>query len=364
MDKTLMNNLNNTNFAVLDSMDDWVRIVDPSGKTVFINNSLKLAREKSESLSIYLDENIPLNLASMNDSIRNTTVIEEKLINDRYYSIKASPVLIEGEYAGTVEVFRDITRETNMKIDLFDANRNMLDDVRFVRKVQSSILPKNKVYGKLDVKSFYSPSSNVSGDMFDVIRLDDNKYAFYIADVMGHGVKASILTMFVKVSISSIFDKYPDYSPSQALLKLRSRFYDLDMDSSQYFTAWLGIFDFNNNTLCFSNAGHNCPPMIYRLDKNDCEYLHANGRMISNIIEPDVYNEVTIPLKHDDLILFFTDGAVEATSQDEREFGLERLKNAFCDHREIDKIYKEIVEFSWGEQEDDITLAMITYKEH
>lgn len=363
MKKTLIDKVNNKNFAVLNSMDDWVRVVDSSGKTVFINNSLDLARKKSESLSIYLDENIPLNLASENDSIRNTTVIEEKLINDRYYSIKASPIIIDGDYSGIVEVFRDITRETNMKIDLFDANRNMLDDVRFVRKVQSSILPKSKVYGKLDLKSLYNPSSNVSGDMFDVVKLDENKYAFYIADVMGHGVKASILTMFVKVSISSIFDKYPDYTPSQALLKLRSRFYDLDMDSSQYFTAWLGIFDFSNNTLCFSNAGHNCPPMLYKLDKAECEYLHANGRMISNIIEPDLYKEVTIPIKHDDLILFFTDGAIEATRQDGREFGLERLKNAFCSHREIEKIYKEIQNFSWGEQEDDITLAMIRYKE-
>ena len=362
MEKTLIDKVNNKNFAVLNSMDDWVRIVDLQAKTIFVNNSLDLARKKSESLSIYLDENIPLNLASENDSIRNTTVIEEKLINDRYYSIKASPIVIDGDYSGVVEVFRDITRETNMKIDLFDANRNMLDDVRFVRKVQSSILPKNKIYGKLDLKSYYNPSSNVSGDMFDLIKLDDNRYAFYIADVMGHGVKASILTMFVKVSISSIFDKYPDYTPSQALLKLRSRFYDLDIDSSQYFTAWLGIFDMENNTLCFSNAGHNCPPMIFKSNIEACEYLHASGRMISNIIEPDVYNEVTTELKDGDLILFFTDGVIEATDENNKEFGLTRLKEVFCQHRQIDKIYDEIEDFSWGEQKDDITLAMITYR--
>ena len=363
MDNTLNDHLKNTNFAVLNSMDDWVRIVDPLGKTVFINESLKLAREKSKSLSIYLDENIPLSLTSVNESIRSTTVIEEKLINDRYYSIKASPIRFGDVYSGIVEVFRDITRETNMKIELFDANRKMLDDVRFVRKVQSSIVPKDKTYGKLDVTSIYNPSSDVSGDMYDLIKLNDNKYAFYISDVMGHGVKSSILTMFIKVSVGSIFDKYPDYTPGEALLKLRSRFFALEMDSSQYFTAWLGIFDLNTNTLSFSNAGHNCPPIIYRKDEKKCQYLHANGRMISNIIEPDTYNEVQIPINDKDAILFFTDGIIEATDEDNKEFGLERLKATFKATQDIEKIYDKIDDFSWGDQKDDMTLAMITYKE-
>lgn len=360
MEKTLIDKINNKNFAVLNSMDDWVRIVDLQAKTIFVNNSLDLARKKSESLSIYLDENIPLNLASENDSIRNTTVIEEKLIDDRYYSIKASPIVIDGDYSGVVEVFRDITRETNMKIDLFDANRNMLDDVRFVRKIQSSILPKDKKYANLNLKSIYLPTTNVSGDLYDIIKIDDDKYAFYIADVMGHGVKASILTMFVKVSVSSIFEKNPNYSPSEALLKLRKKFTDLDIYTSQYFTAWLGIFDLKNHYLTFSNAGHNCPPMM--VDKfGKFQYLHASGRMISNIIEPDKYNEISISLTNDAKILFFTDGAVEAESVEKKEFGLERLKNSFCKHKDLDKIYGEIKEFSYGEQKDDITLAMISY---
>lgn len=364
MAKTLVDKLEKTNFAVLNSMVDWVRVVDPSGNTVFINNSLKGARKKSKDLKIYLDENVPLNLASENESIRNTTVVEEKLISERYYSIKASPVFYEDEYKGTVEVFRDITRETMMKIELFEANRSMLDDIRFVRKVQSSILPKSKDYGNINLEGIYVPSANVSGDLYDIIKLDDNKYAFYIADVMGHGVKASIMTMFIKVSMTSIFDKHPELTPSDAFLKLRERFFDLDIDSSQYFTAWLGIFDFKDNSLIFSNAGHNCPPMLYKNSVYDCEFLHANGRMISNIIEPDKYNEVTLNLEEGDKILFFTDGAIEASNEDKKEFGLEKLRETFCKFQDINKIYDRISDFTWGEQQDDITLAMISYKEN
>lgn len=363
MDKTLVEQFKKTNFAVLNSMEDWVRIVNPEGHTLFLNQSLRKARQKSKELDLYLLENTPLNISTNDDSLRNTTVIEEKLISDRYYSIKASPIYIEDKYAGTIEVFRDITRETNMKIELFEANRNMLDDIRFVRKVQSSILPKNKTYGNIDINGIYLPSSNVSGDLYDIIKIDDDKYAFYIADVMGHGVKASIMTMFIKVTMSSIFERHPDFSSSEALLKLRNKFYDLDIDTSQYFTAWLGIFDFANKSLTYSNAGHNCPPIIYREEVDNCEYLQANGRMISNIIEPDVYNEVKICLKDDDKFLFFTDGAVEATDSNKKEYGIERLRDSFCKHRDLDKIYKEIEDFIWGEREDDLTLVMINYKE-
>ncbi|WP_295884103.1 SpoIIE family protein phosphatase [uncultured Anaerococcus sp.] len=364
MGKTLVDRLQETNFAVLNSMDDWVRIVDPSGATIFINQSLAEAKNNSKDLEIYLNENLPLNLSSENEAIRDTTVVEEKLISNRYYSIKASPIFMNNTYTGIVEVFRDITRETMMKIELFDANRSMLDDVRFVRKVQTSILPKDKVYGNIDLSGIYTPSANVSGDLYDIVKIDDDKYAFYIADVMGHGVKASIMTMFIKVSVFSIFDKRPDFTPSEALLKLRERFYELEMDSSQYFTAWLGIFDFKENTLTYSNAGHNCPPMIYKNHSGECAYLHGNGRMISNIIEPDVYNEINIKLKSDDKILFFTDGAIEATNEDKREYGLARLEESFCKHKDLERVYKEINDYSWGEQQDDITLAMISYKEN
>lgn len=364
MEKALVDKLRKTYFPVLNSMDDWVRIVDPSGETIYINQTLSEAKEKSKELEIYLNENLPLNLSSENEAIRDTTVVEEKLISDRYYSIKASPIFMDDIYTGIVEVFRDITRETMMKIELFDANRSMLDDVRFVRKVQSSILPKDKIYGNIDLSGIYIPSANVSGDLYDIVKIDDDKYAFYIADVMGHGVKSSILTMFIKVSVFSIFDKHPDFSPSEALLRLRKRFYELEMDSSQYFTAWLGIFDFKENTLTYSNAGHNCPPMIFKNHNSECAYLHGNGRMISNIIEPDVYNEINIKLKNDDKILFFTDGAIEATNEDKKEYGLARLEESFYKHKELKKIYEDIEEFTWGEQQDDITLAMISYKEN
>lgn len=352
----------NFNFFILNSMEDWVRIIDDRGDVAFINSALENALKNSPKLKEYLDENIDLFLSNSNSLIKNTTMIEEKLIDGKYYSIKSSPIYLEDMFTGTIEVYRDITSESMLKIDLYNANKAMLDDIRFVRKIQSSILPKNSTYGKLKLSGIYDPSDDVSGDLYDLIKIDENRSAFYIADVMGHGVKASIMTMFLKVTMSAIFDKHPHYSPNKVFLNLRKKFTKLQIDSSQYFTAWLGIFDFRDDSLVFSNAGHNCPPLIYSKENSQAEYLLVNGRMISNIIEPDTYIEKKLYLQDGDKILFFTDGAIEAKNEEGREFGLERLRDTFAEGTSLGFVHEKISHYNWQEMADDLTLALIEYE--
>lgn len=355
---------NNFNFYILNSMDDWVRVVDTSGETVFINDSFRKAVSSSKSLKSYVRQSTSyLNTARI-DSMKKTTMIEEKLIDDRYYSIKTSPIYKDNLFVGLVEVYRDITRESLLKIELFNKNRNMVEDVRFVRMIQSSILPKSKTYGKIDLKSIYLPTDDVSGDFFDIFKIDDHRYALYIADIMGHGVKASIMTMFIKVTMNAILDKHPHYSPSEVLFKLREKFKGLGMLSSQYFTSWFSIFDMDKNTLTFSNAGHNCPPIYYSKRKDNCEYLLANGRMISNIIEPDSYDEKMVKLSDGDKILLFSDGAIESKNKEGIEYGLENLKMKFSRYLDINRILEDIKNFSQGKQEDDISLVQVNFKEN
>ncbi|MDY6019656.1 MAG: SpoIIE family protein phosphatase [Anaerococcus sp.] len=356
--------LTNHNFFILDSMDDWVRIISPDGKVIFENQRMKDDTKNVKFLENLVNNYDPKNEIEQTSHImKNTTIVEEKLIDGKYYSIKTSPVYFDDEFLGIVEVYRDITSESKMKIDLFNANRDMLDDIRFVKKIQNNILPKNKSYGKIRLEGKYVPSNDLSGDMFDIIKINDNKYAFYMADVMGHGVKASMMTMFVKVSLSAIFERHPFYSPKQALLKIRQKFVDLEMTSSQYFTIWLGIFDLKNESLTFANAGHNCPPLLKANGKEKLQTLEVSGRMISNIIEPTDYHEVKVDFKPKDKILFYTDGLTESQNMNKIDYGIERLREKFQQTSDLSSIVKDVEEYTWGEQKDDIALALIVYKE-
>lgn len=360
MGKENIEKFRDDNFYVLNSMDDWVRILDKYGRIVFINDKMRRDIHLDRSL---IEQNIDTEkLNEKADIFKNTTIEEERLINDKYYSIKSSPLYYQDEFVGIIEVYRDITSESKMKVDLFNANRKMLEDIRFVRKIQTNILPKNKVYGDIKLEGRYLPSNDVSGDLFDIIKIDKDKYAFYIADVMGHGVKSSIMTMFVKLSIAAIFERHPFYSPGQVLKKLREEFVKLDMNSSQYFTVWIGIFDCKNNTFTFSNAGHNCPPLHLINKKSYVEKLVVSGRMISNIIEQNIYQEVIINLNPKDKILFYTDGIIESKDIGKNEYSVERLMKILKEDRSLDYILDDLEKFSWGEQDDDISLAIIDYK--
>lgn len=357
------NKLTNHNFFVLNSMDDWVRIISPEGKVIFENQRMKDDTENVKFLENLVNNYDPKNEIEQTSHImKNTTIMEEKLIDGKYYSIKTSPVYFEDEFLGVVEVYRDITSESKMKIDLFNANRDMLDDIRFVKKIQNNILPKNKSYGKIKLEGRYVPSNDLSGDMFDIIKINDNKYAFYIADVMGHGVRASMMTMFIKVTLSAIFERHPFYSPKQALLKIRQKFVDLQMTSSQYFTIWLGIFDLKEESLVFANAGHNCPPLMYSQDEEKFKALKVTGRMISNIIEPTDYEEVEVEFKPKDKILFYTDGVIESQNMNKDQYGVKRLMEKFIEDDNLNNIIEDVQNFTWGEQKDDIALALIEYK--
>lgn len=360
MGKANIEKFRDDNFYVLNSMDDWVRILDKYGRLVFINEKMKRDIHLDRSL---IEQNIDIEkLSEKADIFKNTTIEEEKLINGKYYSIKSSPLYSDNEFMGIIEVYRDITSESRMKVDLFNANRKMLEDIRFVRKIQASILPKNKTYGDIKLEGRYIPSNDLSGDLFDIIKVDENRYAFYIADVMGHGVKSSIMTMFVKLSISGIFERHSDYSPGQVLKKLREKFVKLDMNSSQYFTVWVGIFDSLNDSLTFSNAGHNCPPLHLIENKNRVNKLVVSGRMISNIIEQNIYQEVTIKLHPKDRILFYTDGVIESKDVEKNEYSVERLMEKLKNKNNLDSILEDLEKFTWGEQDDDISLALIDYK--
>lgn len=360
MGKANIEKFRDDNFYVLNSMDDWVRILDKYGRLVFINEKMRRDIQLDRSL---IEQNIDTEkLSEKSDIFKSTTIEEEKLINGKYYSIKSSPLYNNNEFMGIIEVYRDITSESKMKVDLFNANRKMLEDIRFVRKIQANILPKNKSYGDIKLEGRYIPSNDLSGDLFDIIKVDKNKYAFYIADVMGHGVKASIMTMFVKLSISGIFERHSDYSPGQLLKKLRKDFVKLDMNSSQYFTVWIGIFDSKNNKLTYSNAGHNCPPLHLVENKDRVNKLVVSGRMISNIIEQNIYQEVSINLHPKDRILFYTDGVTESKDIDKNEYSVERLVENLKNKKSLDYILDDLEKFTWGEQDDDISLALIDYK--
>lgn len=347
------------NYHVLEGMADWVRVVDKEGIVIYANKTMKESLGESiVGMKCYrvIGKECPCTFCITERSIeKGETVQKEEVIGSKYYSVKSSPVAnSKGEIFAAVEVFRDVTRERRLELELIERNKKMSKDLVFAKKIQERILPAKGEVGNVLFDYIYKPSEMLSGDMFDIFTIDDENIGIYISDVVGHGVSASMMTMFIRQTMRFIKDDIT--SPSIALSELHRRFAILSLEVDKYFTIFYGVFNSRTKQFKYVNAGHNAIPIIYRNKKVDV--LECSGYPISNLFEEIEYEEKKIQIDRGDKLIFYTDGITETKNIRKEEFGIERLKNLIMKTEGdlLPAIEREIGSYSWGEQEDDLAI--------
>ncbi|QQY79506.1 sigma-B regulation protein RsbU (phosphoserine phosphatase) [Keratinibaculum paraultunense] len=358
----MLKEYNALNFHVLESMADWVRVVDYDGNILYANKAMKESLGDNivgkKCYEVYVNKE-PCGFCISKRSIETKdTIQKEEIINGKYFSVKSSPVLdLNGEAIAAVEVFRDVTRERKLELELIEKNKKMSKDLLFAKRLQERILPKKGIYGTLKIDHLYKPCEMLSGDMFDIYHIDEENIGIYICDVVGHGVTASMMTMFVRQTMRAIKDDI--LNPGSALTELHKRFVTLNLDVDKYFTIFYGVYNIRTNQFKYSNAGHNCIPIIF----NDYEttLIKTKGFPISLIFNDIHYEENQIQLNKGDKVLFYTDGITEVRNIDGEEFGVERLVDVVNEHKiqVLDIIVEEVEKFRWGEQEDDFAIVLV-----
>ena len=107
-----------------------------------------------------------------------------------------------------------------------------------------------------------SRASRVGGDFYDIFRLDEKHLGFYIADAMGHGVPASLLTIFVKKGVRAkeiSGQSYRLVPPSEVLERLNRDLIEQQIPDLPFITMIYVLFNCQDGTLQFSRAGHPYP---------------------------------------------------------------------------------------------------------
>src|ERR1700722_13506486 len=100
----------------------------------------------------------------------------------------------------------------NSELSLLRRDREMHDfhfsrlneELRLAARLQQDFLPKTlPQLGPVHFHTLFLPAGYVSGDFYDSMRLDEKHIGFYIADAVGHGVPAALLTMFIKHALAT-----------------------------------------------------------------------------------------------------------------------------------------------------------------
>lgn len=346
--------------VALDAMDDMVRILSPQGRVLLTNASY--VRCFGNQLGNVCYEMYEADRACGECILKKALETREtcqtkKRYRNRVYQISASPVYTEsGENSAVVEVYRDITWQTEQQKRLQDQNRRLLQDAQTASKLQRELLA-TEIPDNVGVESIsrYLPAQSLGGDLFGCTCVN-GKVLFYIADVSGHGMSAAMISLL----ISNIFLNYAQQGmtdPAGILSAARKYFCMLTDDIQLYVTALVGLIDPVNGTLDWANAGHSVPPLLYH--DGEIEALFAPSFPICNWDASIQYQTHRLAMKAGARLLVYTDGLI-----DPRSSGLtfELLKTFF--YEEEDGLFLDILSsYARDDREDDICMLLLRCKQ-
>lgn len=206
--------------------------------------------------------------------------------------------------------------QTNKR--LARANQQLEENINSASEFQLSLLPHG--FSNIENFKFFSsikPSKRLSGDTLNYFRIGD-KILFYIADVTGSGIQAALMSVALSRQLSaerlaygSAFNSINIESsmplPSE-FLKALNLYYSSDSNEKEYFTILLGLIDLSSGEIVVSSAGQPCPFII---GTNEVRSIEISGIPIG-MFDWAEYDDVTIVLKKDEVMLAYSDGLSDA----------------------------------------------------
>ena len=244
------------------------------------------------------------------------------------------------------------------------SNERIQHELRVAQLIQKTLLPKDlPALPGWQVTAYYQAARQVGGDFYDFIYFDDGRLGLVIGDVTDKGVPAALLMATTRSVLRAIAQRL--VAPGQVLERVNEVLYP-DIPPKMFVTCLYALLDPDSGQLQFANAGHDLP--YHRHTTGEVTELRATG-MPLGLMPGMHYEEKEVWLTPGEVILFHSDGIVEAHNEHREMFGFPRLMRLVGEH-EDGKTLKEFVlddlaaftGADW-EQEDDITMVTLQRSE-
>jgi serine phosphatase RsbU (regulator of sigma subunit) len=259
--------------------------------------------------------------------------------------------------------------------ELREKNAQLESDFNMAREIQQIFLPDqyptfpHSVAPEVSALKFshrYIPAAAVGGDFFDIFAITDSTAGVFICDVMGHGMRAALITAIMRGLIEELMPVAAD--AGRFLTEINRSLRAILRRTREPFlaTAFYAVADSDAGELRFANAGH---PSPFRLQSGTNEvqplkfYDPRHGPALG-LFEKTDYPTCRCPFAPGDLVFLFTDGIYEVTNADGEEYGQERLLQAVRKRirRPAEELFGELLletqKFSGrSDFEDDVCLV-------
>jgi sigma-B regulation protein RsbU (phosphoserine phosphatase) len=199
---------------------------------------------------------------------------------------------------------------------------NIRRQLRLAAEVQRRMIPSRPPdLPGLEIGALYVPSFELGGDFYDFIQLPQDNWGISVCDVVGKGVRASLLMASIRASLRA--HALNVYQMLEVLTKVNR---DLCADTllGDFATLFYGVLDSRARRLTYSNAGH-VPPVLFR--SGTCTLLGSTGTVLG-IDSAGRWSYQVLPLQAGDVVLIYTDGLTEALNFNDEAFGMDRVQQA------------------------------------
>jgi phosphoserine phosphatase RsbU/P len=231
----------------------------------------------------------------------------------------------------------------------------------WARQIQQGFLRKEMPsYPGFAFAALSVPAIYLSGDYYDVIRIDRDRCALVIADVSGKGPPAALLMATFRAVL--LAQAVRGLSPPDTV-RLTNEIIVREIPPQSFVTLFYGVLDTARGELTYVNAGHN-PPMLYDPSRGGIDLLRAGGTVIGFSASTRYHSERR-EMRPGQLLMMYTDGVTEARNAAQEFFGQERLQALVLGHGREDvqtfaqRVHDSVLQFTEGApQSDDITLLV------
>jgi phosphoserine phosphatase RsbU/P len=245
-------------------------------------------------------------------------------------------------------------RERRMK-----AERD-LRELEEARRIQRTLLP--SVLPQMDgveLAASWQPASGVGGDCFDAIRFSSHRLALSIADVVGKGIPAALLMSNLQAAVRAFATEAA--RPAELCEQVNTILCG-HISEGRFISFFYCVVDSEVGSLTYSNAGH-FPPGLIKADGTVIRL--TSGGAVLGVLPAGAYESGTVALGAGDRLILYTDGITEARSEDDEEFGDERLLALAVEHRACSapalqaRLVDAVSRFTGRRFTDDATLIVL-----
>jgi serine phosphatase RsbU (regulator of sigma subunit) len=242
------------------------------------------------------------------------------------------------------------------------------NEMRLAKKLQKNIMPSNRLTvdneSRFEIYSISESAYDIGGDLHDYFMVDKNRLLFTVGDVSGKGIPAALFMIFAHTLLRSVGQS--QLPVNEIVNAMNNRLIE-DNISDLFVTLFVGILDLNTGELNYCNAAH-CFPVLVRSQGVIEDLVQSHGIPVG-LYSNRNYSQSSIKLNHNDTLILYSDGLIEAKDENGMTYSEDVLKynlvGTWFDSPEgtVNKVLDSLNSFRGNKRaEDDLTIMALKFK--